>query len=695
MSRDEDKLIRQLSLLSFLLSSPRTYTAREIQESVEGYADMTDETFARRFHADRADLAKVGIEIGILTSTESPDAEASQLYYLRPDDFRMPTVEFTEAEQRALSLTLAALDGRFAYARPLRLALISMLRGRQDPVLEDLEQLPIAFAPDEDARIAGRQLSRLEDAVTRGKTVSFPYPDPEADYKDRTVDPYSLFLIQGHWYLVGRDHLREALRTFRVGRMKGPVRFPTERPRDFTVPDDYDPGHYRARPPWLIGPVVGTATISVAEDLAWWVKRLEPHVSWLSDAEGCTTFSVPYADEFPLLSWLTTLGRCSRVLEPPALRESFAEALLMVSRAHEGDPDTIPPEQPVVSESARDGVTAKSRSEPIAPEHLARTLSLLAYLLRESGPELITWQSLEADLGLTRKEVEQDLSLLNLVNFGGGTYALTAEASDEGVHVIREVMADVFSRPTRLSPMMAKALLLALDLVGDTLSVQGSETLGSIRDKVHTLIGRDDSRADVLVDEVVRPDTDVVSALNLAIREGELVEIKYFTASRNELAERLIEPYLLFHSADGWYVEAFCRKASAQRTFRLDRISEARSTGRTFAPRPGLDLARRRTGTVFPAADEAHWATVVFQPRWRISLEEKGLECEPQSDGLVRARVPYLDELWMAQEVIRYLGEAVLETPGTVRAKVNEAASTLASLYESQDGTEPPLGGSA
>ncbi len=67
MSHDEDKLIRQLSLLSFLLSRRRPFTAREVQESVEGYSDMSDDTFARRFHGDRADLAKVGIEISVLS----------------------------------------------------------------------------------------------------------------------------------------------------------------------------------------------------------------------------------------------------------------------------------------------------------------------------------------------------------------------------------------------------------------------------------------------------------------------------------------------------------------------------------------------------------------------------------------------------------------------------------------------------
>ena len=68
-SRNKDKLIRQLSV-SFL-QSPTTFCP-EVQESVEGYAEMSDDTFARRFHGDRADLGKIGIEIRTISGSEVP-----------------------------------------------------------------------------------------------------------------------------------------------------------------------------------------------------------------------------------------------------------------------------------------------------------------------------------------------------------------------------------------------------------------------------------------------------------------------------------------------------------------------------------------------------------------------------------------------------------------------------------------------
>jgi proteasome accessory factor C len=697
MSHDEDKLIRQLSLLSFLLSRPRPFTAREIQESVEGYAEMSDDAFTRRFYADRADLAKVGVEIRVLATNETAVADEAQLYFLPEGDFRLPGVEFTAAEKRALCLALAALDGRFAYARPLRLALMTILRGRHDPALFEVQNLPVALAPDEDAIRAGRRLSRLEDAVTRGKTVSFTYPSADGGVLERTLDPYSLFLIQGHWYVVGRDHLRDAVRSFRLGRIKGPVRFVTEKSRDFSVPDSYDPEAYGARPPWLIGPLRGEAEIEVSEDLAWWVGRLEPHVRSLGDHDGCTRFALPYSDERVLLSWVVGLGGCAELLAPMDVRGRLRESLLATSRAHEGTPARHGTSQSGLerprTRRAQESRRAEDEAGPIAPEHLARAMTLLYYLLDECRPELITWEALAADLGLTRAEVEDDLSLINLINFGGGTYALMAEAGAEGVTVVRDVVADAFSEPARLSPVMARALLLALDLLGDAFALEGLESLASVREKVHALIGTDVSEGSVIVDELLPPDPQVLETINHAIRDHQVVTLEYYTASRQVLGERLVEPYLLFHSPDGWYLEGYCLKARAQRTFKLERIRSARATGVTFSPRTEVDLTRRRTGLAFLPGDVAGWATVRFHPRWRTYLEEQGLDCADEAERGVVARMPYLDERWMVQEIVRYLGEAELLSPASARQAIRDAAAGLAARYESPgpaaDGAAP------
>jgi predicted DNA-binding transcriptional regulator YafY len=700
MSRDEDKLIRQLSLLSFLLSKTRPFTAREIQESVEGYSEMSDDTFTRRFHGDRADLAKIGIEIRVLTGAEATDAAEAQLYLLTEEDFRLPQVDFTPAELTALSMALAALDGRFAYARPLRLALTAICHGRQDVLAGQFDLLPVALAPDEDARKAGKQLARLEDAVARGRSVSFSYPGavPEAPVMTRTVDPYSLFFIQGHWYVVGRDHVRQAVRTFRVTRIAGPVSFLTEKNRDFYVPADYDPATYRARPPWLIGPVTGSATIGVGDDLAWFVERLAPHVLPVPvEDDACARFLVPYADPDVLLSWVVGLGGCGELIAPAELRLRLRAALHKARQTHEG-----PPEQAQAAagenlsgadprQAPRAGRTkkaAKEATQPIAAEHLARAVALLHYLVEPDRPALIPWTVVEHDLGLSRSEIEADLSLINLVNFGGGTYAVMAEVESGGVRVTPEVMADTFSRPARLSPLMARALLLALDLLGNAFTVPGLESLAPVRQKIGALVGATPGETAVVLDDVLPPDPAVIEALKRGIRDQLVIELEYLTKGRLEVTRRQVEPYLLFRGQESWYVEAYCLFAGGQRTFKLERVRSARLTDMSYARRPEVDLTSGRSGQAFIPGDIATWATVRFEPRWRRHLEDQGVEFSALVGGRLEARVPYADEAWMAYEVLRFLGEAVLERPQSARDRIRDLATALAARYEGDPGTQ-------
>jgi proteasome accessory factor BC len=63
LAKDTEKLIRQLSLISYLMAERRPVTATEIRRDVEGYSDMTEDAFARRFYADRAELDALGIHL--------------------------------------------------------------------------------------------------------------------------------------------------------------------------------------------------------------------------------------------------------------------------------------------------------------------------------------------------------------------------------------------------------------------------------------------------------------------------------------------------------------------------------------------------------------------------------------------------------------------------------------------------------
>ena len=59
---------------------------------------------------------------------------------------------------------------------------------------------------------------------------------------------------------------------------------------------------------------------------------------------------------------------------------------------------------------------------------------------------------------MSESELREDVSVLNVVNFGGGAYVLYAEVHPNGeIEVDPEPYSDTFERPARLLPFEAQA----------------------------------------------------------------------------------------------------------------------------------------------------------------------------------------------------------------------------------------------
>ncbi len=107
MAKDTEKLIRQLSLISFLMAQGRPVSALEIKREVEGYSVMNEDAFARRFYADRAELDSLGIELQVDRPGEG--FFEAELYSLPPENFYLPEIKFTDDELAALRTSLSLL----------------------------------------------------------------------------------------------------------------------------------------------------------------------------------------------------------------------------------------------------------------------------------------------------------------------------------------------------------------------------------------------------------------------------------------------------------------------------------------------------------------------------------------------------------------------------------------------------------
>lgn len=112
-------------------------------------------------------------------------------------------------------------------------------------------------------------------------------------------------------------------------------------------------------------------------------------------------------------------------------------------------------------------------------------------------------------------------------------------------------------------------------------------------------------------DDVVDP--EALSVLAAACRDREEVRFDYRRRD-GEDSRRLVEPHQLVTAGRRWYLVAWDQRRHDWRTFRLDRLHEARLAGRHFTPReiPGGDAASF-VATSLGSLPRHHEATLTVQ----------------------------------------------------------------------------------
>ena len=686
MAKDTEKLIRQLSLISYLMAERRPVTAPEIRRDVEGYSVMNEDAFARRFYADRSDLESLGI---VLNVEKPQDSQVEQENYsLPPENFHLHPIAFSDAELAALRTALHLLDGKFAYAEPLRLALQQLSWGRPDPLSSPVQNtVKLGITAEVGGHEIGQRLAKIETAIFRRKTIVFEYYTMERDATGaRTVDPYQLLFQGGQFYVVGRAHDRGAIRVFRLSRILGKIGYATKAEHDFQRPADFDPRAYAGRIQWQFGEPIDTAQIAISSRIAWQIERhFGRYGEFRREPDGSGVFVTPYANARQLISWVLGFGEHARIAGPPELVSEMAERVRTLVARHTGDADELlTDEQPVATgagdacpeEAADTGADSEApgADSAIRPERFARLVTLASILIdagRAQRP--LDAAELRARLNVSEAELREDISVLNVVNFGAGTYVLYAEILDNGViEVDPEPYGDAFARPARLLPVEAKALVAAIDLIGDHIP-EGS--LASARRKVVAALGEDPAHEGLTVARPGADDEEIAAVVSRAISQRRLLSFEYYKENEDEFTTRRVEPYQLVNGTEGWYVASYDPSREGTRHFRLDRIKQATVTDETFEPRPEVDVSDGwlSTGEV----DTAYRAQLWISPeRARWAREERTVVSEG-ADGSVVVELGFGSLDYLVREVMKEAGDAVVLSPLEAREAVRSTAAAL------------------
>ncbi|MDQ3528341.1 MAG: WYL domain-containing protein [Actinomycetota bacterium] len=301
---------------------------------------------------------------------------------------------------------------------------------------------------------------------------------------------------------------------------------------------------------------------------------------------------------------------------------------------------------------------------------LERILTMVPWLLTNPG---VSVEEVGERFGVSREELADDLDILGycgLPGYGGGDLVEAWLVGDR----VTVRMADFFSRPLRLSLREAVTLLLAARALGSVEGLADSDALRRAVDKLQALLGGDGARVAV---DLSAPGDELLGVVRRAVDNGEVVRLVYRSASKAQTTQRDVEPWAVVGSGGSWYLQGWCRLATAPRDFRLDRIRSLEPTGERVTGRrdvgapPVYQPSPDDVEVVLDLAPSAAWVA-----EWLV-IDEVATH---RGVRRVRLRTANLD--WVARLVVRLGGAATVVTPTALANRAVELATATLRRYQ-------------
>lgn len=305
-----------------------------------------------------------------------------------------------------------------------------------------------------------------------------------------------------------------------------------------------------------------------------------------------------------------------------------------------------------------------------APERLKRLLVMLPWLM-ERGEVSIA--EMADHFLLTPSEVVADLELASMCGLPPFVDELIDVFIDEGM--VFTGVPRVFTRPLRLTAPEGFALLIAGRAAMALPGAEPEGPLGRALDKLAATLGEDG----VVVDFGRPALADEIAA---AAGSGERMAITYWTPSRDEATEREITPRAVFADRGHWYVLADDHRSASERSFRLDRILDARRTGAIDAVR-AVQLPDTDRWFAGDADIDRVTLRMPTELTWMIErYPVDSLTADP-ARGTSVAIMPVLSEQWLERLLLRLGRSTTVLEPQRWSSLAARAARDVLAAYAS------------
>jgi proteasome accessory factor C len=244
----------------------------------------------------------------------------------------------------------------------------------------------------------------------------------------------------------------------------------------------------------------------------------------------------------------------------------------------------------------------------ISDDRLSRLLLLVPYFLARPGQPL---EKAAVELDVTTEQLREDLSLLflcGLPGYGPGDL-IDMIITDDRVTITYDAG---ISRPLRLSADEATALVVALRALADVPGLAARDVVLRALAALEGAVGETGESISVAAPSNL--DEHTMSVVSGALERGRTLQLRYYTAGRDVVSDRTVDPIRLLLGSGTAYLQAWCRDAKGVRMFRLDRIEHAQElnepaaqhvaplnpsfSGGVFTPPADATLVTLRIGTM-------------------------------------------------------------------------------------------------
>lgn len=227
-----DKVERLINLTAILRSN-RPVSIERLLDTVYYHLQgrVEAESIRKMFERDRDSLRELGI---IIETVPLEDGEGG---YIISSGTYLPNLDFSPEERIALVQASRFFTGSGTpLSGPSHSAMVKMAFDG-----ESAKESPrvhwVGVSRNK------RLLGPIFDGIKKQKNLVFSYRSLNSEKPvERKVSPYGLINRFGYWYLVGRSHLRDEIRSFKLDRITSKVKVLNKESRkpDFKVPEDFD-----------------------------------------------------------------------------------------------------------------------------------------------------------------------------------------------------------------------------------------------------------------------------------------------------------------------------------------------------------------------------------------------------------------------------------------------------------------------